>query len=285
MSHTIRGLRSGDEEAIRRLVTDEGWNAGLHDVETFTAADPGAWLLAEVDGTVVGTTLATRWGPAFGWIGLYLVAPAFRGRGIGLDLFGRALDRLAPGGVGLDGDARQQANYRRSGFRDVHGNTRWQGPAAAWRGVSVPDGVALVEASAVPFEDLLALEARGLPAARPALLRAWLDQPDLYARAATRADDLVGFAAARPARLGRKIAPVHATDAGVAEALIAEVVAALPDDSTCWLDVPDPNAASQAMMRAHGMRGVRTSGRMFRGWDGPGPDPSTMFAILAHEVG
>lgn len=285
MSLVVRGLRPGDEEAIGRLVAEEGWNGGVHDVETFTAADPDAWLLAEVDGTVVGTTLATRWGPAFGWLGLYLVAPAFRGRGIGLDLFRRALDRLAPGGVGLDGDARQQGNYRRSGFRDVHGNTRWQGSAAVWRGVPPPPGVALVEPSSVPFEDLVALDARSLPASRPALLRAWLDQPVVHARAATRADDLVGFAAARPARLGWKIAPVHATDAGVAEALIADVVAALPDDTTCWLDVPDPNVPAQTLMAAHGMEGAPTSGRMFRGWPAEDPDVSTMFALLAHEMG
>jgi Acetyltransferase (GNAT) domain len=146
-------------------------------------------------------------------------------------------------------------------------------------------GVEIVPPSEVPFDALVDLDAGSLPAPRPELLRAWLDQPDLIARAATRAGGLVGFAAARPARLGWKIAPVLASEAAVAEALIAEVVGDLADVTECWLDVPDPNTASQGLMAAHGLARSPTSGRTFRGWSGPPPDPATMFALLAHEVG
>ena len=116
----LRGFRRGDAAFIRSLVEQQGWNGGVHDVETFTEVDPDAWIVAEIDARPVGIVLATRWNESQGWIGLYLVHPEFRGRGIGLELFRAALARLAPGSVGLDGDARQQANYRRSGFLDVH---------------------------------------------------------------------------------------------------------------------------------------------------------------------
>jgi predicted N-acetyltransferase YhbS len=285
VSHVVRAPTPGDAGAIRALVDTEGWNRGLHDVETFTAADPGAFLLAEDGGRVVGTVLATRWSEGFGWIGLYLVDPAHRGLGIGLDLFAHALTRLEPGTVGLDGAASQQANYRRSGFHDVHGITRWRGLASAWRRPSADPTLRSVDPREVAFGALVALDGRSAGAPRPALLRAWLDQPEAHLAAATRADDLVGFAAARPARHGWKVGPVLAADAAVAEFLVASVVRDLPADTTCWLDVPHPNLHADTLMRAHGLVGAPTSGRMVRGRSGPDPDVGTLFAILAHEVG
>ncbi|MGZ4132152.1 MAG: GNAT family N-acetyltransferase [Actinomycetota bacterium] len=285
MTHVVRGLEPGDPDAVRSLIDAEGWNRGLQDVDTFTATDPDAWFVAEADSRVVGMVLATRWSDGFGWIGLYLVDPEYRGRGIGVDLFGHALARLEPGVVGLDGDPAQQANYRRSGFRDVHGITRWRGPASAWRRPPADPTLALADPRELAFDALVAMDARTVGAPRPALLRAWLDQPEARLAAATRADDLVGFAIARPARHGWKVAPVLADDAVVAEAVVAAVVRGLPDDAVCWLDVPDPNAASQALTRAHGFEPAPTSGRMVRGRSGPDPDVTTLFAILAHEVG
>jgi predicted N-acetyltransferase YhbS len=241
VTHAVRGAGPDDADAIRGLIDAEGWNGGLRDVDTFAAADPEAFLVAEADGRVVGTVLASRWSEGFGWIGLYLVDPAHRGRGIGIDLFGRALARLEPGTVGLDGDASQQANYRRSGFRDVHGITRWRGLASAWRRRPADPTLALADPRELAFDALVAMDARTAGARRPALLRAWLDQPEARLAAATRADDLVGFAAARPARHGWKVAPVLAADPAAAELLIGSVVYDLPDDTTCWLDAPHPN--------------------------------------------
>ena len=285
MNHLVRAAVPDDADAIRALIDAEGWNRGLRDVDTFTAADPEAFLVAEADGRVVGTVLASRWSEGFGWIGLYLVDPAYRGRGIGIDLFGRALARLEPGRVGLDGDASQQANYRRSGFRDVHGITRWRGLASAWRRPVTDPTLALADPRELAFDALVAMDARSAGAPRPALLRAWLDQPEARLAAATRADDLVGFATARPARHGWKVAPVLAADPSAAELLIGSVVHDLPEDTTCWLDVPHPNLPADTLMRAHGLVGTPTSGRMVRGRSGPDPDVATLFAILAHEVG
>lgn len=275
----IRGFSPSDAAFIRSLVVRQGWNGGRHDPETFAAADPDAWLIAEVDDRPVGVTLATRWNDAFGWIGVYLVDADFRGRGIGLALFGRALERLAPRVVGLDGDPAQQANYRRSGFVDVHPNTRWCGPAGAWE-----TSGEVVPAHAVPFEELVALDARAVGTERPALLRAWLDQPEAVSVTAVDDGDVVGFATARPATDGWKVGPVHAADAAIAVIVIAGAVAHLPPTTTCWLDTPDPNLAARALLARVGYEPSPTSGRMARGRPLPA-DLSTSFALMAHEVG
>lgn len=275
----IRGFMPSDAAFIRSLIARQGWNGGRHDPETFAAADQGAWQVAEVDGTPVGVTLATAWNDDFGWIGVYLVDPDHRGRGIGLALFTRALERLAPRSVGLDGDPAQQANYRRSGFVDVHPNTRWHGPAAAWERT-----IPTVAAAEVPFEDLVALDARAVGAERRALLRAWVDQSEAVSVALVGGGSVTGFATARPAADGWKLGPVHARDADIAAAAIAGAVAHLPPTTTCWLDTPDPNGEAAALLRGHGYEPAPTSGRMARGPAAPA-DVSVAFALMAHEVG
>jgi hypothetical protein len=262
------------------LVAAQGWNAGVHDVETFTRDDPDALILAEVDGKPVGTVLATRWNESYGWIGMYIVDQAYRGRGIGLQLFDAALERLAPGSVGLDGDARQQENYRRSGFVDVHGNTRWHWRAGAARpGRSV---VEVVDAREVPLDTLVELDARAVGAARPRLIAAWLAQPDARAEAVVSEGRAIGLVTARPARMGWKVGPLYAEDAEIAGALLATITEDL--ESECWLDSPDPNAVAMAMMRRFGAEAAPTSGRMTRG-EPPLGDGSVTFALLAHEIG
>jgi GNAT superfamily N-acetyltransferase len=278
----LRGYQPEDAVFIRSLVAEQGWNAGIHDVETFTEVDPDAWIVAEIGEQPVGIVLATRWSESHGWIGLYLVRAEFRGRGIGLELFRAALARLAPRSVGLDGDARQQANYRRSGFVNVHANTRWRGPARMWRART--DAAEVVDARSLPVEPLVDLDARAVGTPRPRLVRAWLAQPEASHVALLRDGDVTGLATARPARSGWKIGPLYAPDASGAAALLAAVTRDLNPDDEWWLDTPNPNAAAMALMENNGAIAVPTSGRMVRG-QGPVGDTSVMFALLAHEVG
>ncbi len=278
----LRGFRPDDIAFIRSLVSEQGWNAGVHDAETFTEADPDAWIVAEIDEQPVGIVLATRWNASHGWIGLYLVHPEFRGLGIGLALFRAALARLAPGSVGLDGDSRQQANYRRSGFVDVHANTRWRGPARLW--CTRAENAEVVDACELPIEPLVVLDARAVGSPRSQLLRAWLAQPEARHVALLRDGHVSGLVTARPARQGWKIGPLYAPDASGAAALLAAAVQHLDPDDECWLDTPNPNDAATALMKGLSATGAPTSGRMVRG-QGPVGDTSIVFGLLAHEVG
>src|SRR4051794_30233629 len=97
-----------------RLADDEGWNPGLHDAHTFHAADADGFLVGLLDDVPIGCIAAIRYPEAFGFIGLYIVVPAQRGRGHGIQLWNAAMERLAGCNVGLDGVLAQQDNYRRS---------------------------------------------------------------------------------------------------------------------------------------------------------------------------
>ena len=129
----VRRMTEADLALALEWAAAEGWNPGLHDARSFYAADPQGFLLAELDGAPAGSVSAVRYGADFGFLGLYIVRPEFRGRGFGLKLWRAALDHLGDRIVGLDGVVAQQGNYRRSGFALAFRNIRQRGEGGGRR--------------------------------------------------------------------------------------------------------------------------------------------------------
>src|SRR5690242_11889022 len=123
-------VSSAGAEDISRLsdwADDEGWNPGRSDGQAFFPADPAGFLFGRLDGEPVASVSAVRYGADFGFVGLYIARPPFRGQGYGIRVWRAGLDHLAGRNVGLDGDVAQQENYRRSGFSTAWRNIRYQG--------------------------------------------------------------------------------------------------------------------------------------------------------------
>ena len=117
-----------DEVALAiELAAAEGWNPGLNDADCFFAADADGFLVGELAGRGVGCISAVSYAGTFGFIGLYIVRPEFRGRGYGMRLWQAGMERLQGHNVGLDGVVARQANYAKSGFRLAHRNVRYRG--------------------------------------------------------------------------------------------------------------------------------------------------------------
>src|SRR3954447_9561882 len=182
------------EQAARQAVewaAAEGWNPGLDDEQRFVAADPDAFLATERDGEIVGTVSCALYGPAYAFIGFYIVRADQRGRGIGTELFDRALARAGDRAIGLDGVLEQQPVYASLGFELAHRNERWRGTG----GGQAPD--ALVPLAAVTFDDLAAYDAAVFGAPREAFLRAWIDRQPGCALACVDGGRVHGYAVLR----------------------------------------------------------------------------------------
>jgi len=266
----IRTMTQADLEVALGWARAEGWNPGLEDAHTFHAADPGGFLMGWVDGKPVGSISAVDWVTGFGFIGLYIMSPDFRGQGLGMQLWRAAMERLKDCLVGLDGVVAQQGNYAKSGFKLAHRSLRFEAEAPRLGGPPFSPQPA-------SFEQLLALATAVSPAGRPAYLQAWLNQKQ--ARVLSGPDCLV---VARPCHTGHKIGPLIAPDALIARQLLETICADL--SGPIFLDVPESNTAAMQMVRELGMTAQFECARMYTG-EVPAFAVDRWFGVTTFELG
>src|SRR5690606_16283758 len=125
-NYSIRCMTRPEVDLCVEWAAAEGWNPGLHDAAPFHAADSEGFLVGMLDGEPIGSISAVRYGGHFGFIGFYIVAPAWRQQGYGLQLWHAAMQHLQGRLIGLDGVVAQQDNYRKSGFALAYNNIRFQ---------------------------------------------------------------------------------------------------------------------------------------------------------------
>jgi ribosomal protein S18 acetylase RimI-like enzyme len=277
---TIRTMTRSDLALALDWAAAEGWNPGLHDATCFHAADPDGFLIGRLGDEPVAVISVVKYGPAFGFLGLYIVKPGFRGRGFGLRLWDAGMASLAGRCVGLDGVVAQQANYRRSGFVLAHRNIRYQGMGG---GTPAHDR-AVVACHEVGVDALVAYDARCFAAQRRTFVPAWLAQPGTTALAVLDRGSLAGYGVLRRCRSGAKIGPLFADDAGCAERLFLALQARAVPGAPLFIDVPDVNAPAQALVRRFGLSAVFETARMYTG-DAPALPIERVFGVTTLELG
>jgi GNAT superfamily N-acetyltransferase len=275
----VRTMRREEVAFAIDLAAQEGWNPGVHDAECFFAADPDGFLLGELAGEPIGCISAVSYAGRYGFIGLYIVRPAFRRRGYGLRLWQAATDRLRGHNVGLDGVPAQQSNYARSGFRHAHRSVRYRGQA---RSGAIHHSVG--PAAEVAFETIRDFDGQIFPERRDAFLRSWLTQPTAGAYVAREGARLSGYTVIRPCREGWKIGPLAADDPIVAGRLYEAAVAHPPPGESIFLDVPDAHLGTNVFLAKLGLTPVFETARMYTGAD-PALELPKLFGITTFELG
>lgn len=277
----IRHMRREEIDTCIELAAREGWNPGLHDAAAFHATDPAGFLMAEVDGQFAGCISAVSYAGSFGFIGLYIVQPAWRGQGIGRQLWQAGLQRLSGHVIGLDGVVAQQENYRQQGFELAWNNARFAGVAAAATAVESTDILPLfcVDLALLSWEDR-----RVFPAPREAFLSAWREMPDAHSLALVHDGVLHGWGTIRPCREGSKIGPLVADSADAAQTLFRALCARVPVGSPVFIDVPLTNGEAVLLAETHGMRAVFETARMYKG-EVPPCEIGRQFGIATFELG
>ncbi len=117
--------------------------------------------------------------------------------------------------------------------------------------------------SEVPFDAIVADDARVFPATRPFFWLAWLGAPGHRGRAVLRDGKLAAWGVIRPCRTGRKIGPLVADDRAAAEAVFSALVG--DEGGEVFLDVPQPNGVAVALATEHGLAPVFETARMYSG--------------------
>jgi ribosomal protein S18 acetylase RimI-like enzyme len=273
----VRTMSASEVAMAVDWAATEGWNPGLHDPPCFREVDPDGFFVGVFRGEPVACLAAVAYDDRFGFIGLYIVKPEFRGKGFGMRVWQHGMRYLGGRNIGLDGVVAQQANYQKSGFRLAYRNIRYQGRVS---GI----GCACVTAAAnVPFEQLLAYDRQCFPAARERFITAWIAQPDTVALATVDEGRLAGYGVIRRCKAGCKIGPLFADNADVATGLFRALAASMPGEVVV-LDVPETNPAAVALAERHGMTSVFETARMYTR-DAPAIAIDRVFGVTSFELG
>jgi len=283
----LRLLEAEDLPFADSLRALAGWNQTLEDWRRFLATEPDGCFLAEWDGTPAGTATTTVYGPELAWIGMVLVHPEYRRRGIGRALLGHCIDHLRQRGVRsikLDATPEGQLVYQGFGFRATWTLKRWHRhpapPTPAWERQIESFLIWHWRAVDAARADELDLNAFGT--SRRGLIERLCIQS--RARVVASCSGMLGWGMVRPGAHGWYLGPVVAQASDCGLGLVGRLLDYAAAKPVYW-DIPDPNTAAGTWARSNGFRVERSLTRMVLGEDLPREDPRRQFAIGGPEVG
>lgn len=285
----LRPLLPADIPFAQQLKTRIGWNQLEADWATLLALSRGGSYLALYDDQQVGTVTTIQYdggqaGETFSWIGMVLVDPAVRGRGIGTRLLRAAIDyACATGAVLLDATPQGRKLYLTLGFTDICGLERLE----IRRLPELTDGKttsAIHALSTALLPKVVAYDARHFGAARKGLLTAfWRHAPEC-AFVATCHGRLTGYCLGRHGSDFEQIGPLMAEDLPTARRLFSCAAAACRGRPVI-VDVMQEQSDWRSHLLDLGFDVQRPFTRMCRGAWGAPADRSAQFAIAGPEFG
>lgn len=276
----FRTMKQEEIDTAVAWAAREGWNPGLHDAGCFWPVDPEGFFCAEIDGTIVGTVSVLNYDDRFSFAGLFIIDPAYRAHGIGMQLYRHAMNHAGSRIVGGDGVVAMVDKYRKDGGLFFHyNNARYEGTG----GSRMPED--LVPVRDIPFDELEAYDTGHFPAPRERFLKGWTGQPAHRGLAALdRNGVLIGYGVRRPCCTGYKIGPLFARDRPTAEQILDGLVSDIPGESF-YLDIPVPNTGAVALVKDRSMNPVFFTARLYTTPD-PVPLPlEEIFGVTTFELG
>jgi ribosomal protein S18 acetylase RimI-like enzyme len=266
----IRTMTPADLDFASACTEAEGWGAQRGEFEGFYAHTPEGCLVAETDGRPIGICVATPY-DGQGFLGMLIVRPEERGRGVGRRLIKYALAYLHGRGVqiiGLDGVLAAVPLYERLGFRKQCRSLRFRGTLI---GRAHPARVRrMTEAD---LDAVCALDRLAFGADRSFILERRLAQRPALCLLLEQDGEIRGFA------LGRRVDGVVSVGPWVARpeverpADLLEAIAAESEGCTLGLGILASNEAAVDAARALGLTSRENSPwRMVSAMPGvPGP--------------
>ena len=94
MSIRLRTMHDEDLVFANEVRDIAGWNQTMTDWRRFMALEPKGCFIAEWNGEPAGTATTTCYGKDLAWIGMVLVHPDFRRRGLGNALLDHCITYL-----------------------------------------------------------------------------------------------------------------------------------------------------------------------------------------------
>jgi GNAT superfamily N-acetyltransferase len=278
-------MRTPPLPTILNWAASEGWNPGLDDAAAFLAADPDGFFTHDVDGQPVAAISVVNHSDDFAFLGLYLCRPEYRGQGLGLALWNRAIQHAGSRTIGLDGVPDQQGNYCKSGFQLAGQTVRWQGVLAPGMSAARP-------VTPADIAKILRWDRDQCGYQRRDYLTHWLQGTDTrHSLCINRQGKIAAYGTVRRCVDGVKIGPFAAETDQDASDLLAGLVQAdsnsgVPDMPVMpvMVDIPGDRPALSDLLKQKGFTPGFETARMYKG-AAPKANPARFSAVTSLELG
>lgn len=257
---------------------EEGWNPGLHDAVPFFNTDPHGFFIGTIGKETIGCISAVAYNDDFGFIGFFIVLPAYRKRGFGHQLWVHGLNYLGNRCIGLDGVLKEQEHYEQSHFQLYYKNQRFERKN--------PGGYhshTLVNLREIPFEILLNYDLPIFGLDRAIFLKQWIAMPNAFSLGKMKDRNLMGYGVLRSCYEGYKVGPLFADNDAIALEIF-EALCAKAGRGTVFIDVPENNPQALKLAQTHNFKGDFETVRMYNKAP-PKQQLDKVFGVTSFELG
>jgi GNAT superfamily N-acetyltransferase len=283
----IRLLQEADlafADSLRGIV---GWNQTVQDWERFLKLSPEGCFLAEWNRTPAGTATTICYGKEAAWIGMLLVHPDHRKKGIGRKLLTHCLDHLRERQIRcikLDATPQGKILYDKLGFTTQWSLTRWQIETLPDPGSGSEEALGSIPSlNTQEWNDMLALDCKAFGKSRPELI-AELSQGARAALLHRSGSQINGFGFLRDGTRAQYLGPIVANSPEAGLDLATDLLRRAVGQRVFW-DIPDDNFPAIKLARDWGFTAQRPLTRMALGPDPDPGNPSCYFGIIDPAVG
>ncbi len=277
----IRNMQEEDLPLGLDLCRVCGWNQTEMDWRRLLTLSPEGVFAAEYKGQPCATACATRYGSASAWIGMVLVHPEFRRRGIGSALMRHCIDFLKSkrvDSIKIDASEQGRPVYLKIGFDDERPVFRYLGAIPA--GLKPDPKVVSIDPSM--WTAIAAMDVAAFGADRMDLLRL-LDTHAITA-ALPKEAGIAAYGFAREGLHASYVGPIVASDAESARRVLTNLLSRLPGREVYWDVLPD-NVAAKALATELGFAIRRRFTRMYLGEALHAGDMDRVFGTAGLELG
>jgi ribosomal protein S18 acetylase RimI-like enzyme len=269
----IRLMQPTDFEVCNNLRSQVGWNQLREDWFRFRLLSKNGCFICELDQRAVGTVTTIEYQRRIGWIGMLIVHPECRGKGIGKALLETAVDSLKTRGVRsikLDATPQGERLYARIGFQREYQITRWETTSPKFID-QLPQRILDSD-----LHQIAALDEAAFGANRKELLQE-LQKQSIASAVSRQHNSVRGFGILRRGSVADYLSPIVAEAPEIAASIVNALLSRVDNQKTFW-DLPDFQTNS-LQPQSWGFSAQRALTRMWLGEPGTAHMPAWYFGL------
>jgi ribosomal protein S18 acetylase RimI-like enzyme len=285
----IRRWFQSDIDYVAESVRREDWGYSRYDMERCWRYEPDGCFIAESRNKSIGHVFSLRY-DKMGWVGLLIVNPEERGRGVGTSLMKAAINHLLEGGaetIRLEAAEKAVPLYRRLGFREEFDSLRFSKHLKQKERAQSP-GLNVFEMEEKDIENAAEFDSKYFGARRLRVLQGLYGDGHHSCFLAREDKSILGYVMSRRIDALRRIGPLVCAKEKPKTArdlLIACINAVEEEETELRIGTPAPNVNATEIMEELGFQLIGKSIRMMWGENRHKGDVMGIYGIGGAEKG